>query len=72
MKEVPPTHPLQELSHKIIKKKTSKIQIDSRREHNARFCCRERVGTAKTPSTKRVVYNREGRPMVARFFKKSV
>ena len=30
-------------------------QMDSRRERIARFCCRERLGTTKTPSAKRVV-----------------
>ena len=45
------------------------MQIDGRRERNARFGCRERVGTTKTPRAKRVDLRQQDRirPLVLLF-----
>ena len=52
-KEVP--HTPQELPNRISKIKIVSLQIDSRRERNARFCFLKRLGPAKTLSAKKVV-----------------
>ena len=54
MKKVPPAPP-QKLLHNNFLNKIVSLQIDSRREVKPRFCCRERVGTTKTPRAKKVV-----------------
>ena len=51
-----PPHPFQELSDKRYRNRVVSLQIDGRREVKPRFCSRERLGTAKTLSAKRVVF----------------
>ena len=46
--------PLQKSTHKKYQKKIPKIRIDSRREGKPRFGYRERLGTSKTLSAKKV------------------
>ena len=39
-----------------LQKRISNTRIDGRRKVKPRFCYRERLGTTKTPSAKRVVW----------------
>ena len=48
-----PPHPFQELSNRKSRNRVVRSRIDSRRERNARFGYRERVGTSKTPRAKK-------------------
>ena len=50
-----PRTPSQKLSHKNHPNRIVSTRIDSRREGEPRFCCRKRLGTAKTLSAKKVV-----------------
>ena len=52
--------PFQELLHNNYLNRVVSARIDSRRERTARFCCRERLSTTKTPAAKRVVWRQNG------------
>ena len=56
--KVPP-HPLKTFLT-IFKNKFVTHQIDSRREHKVRFCCRYFVGAAETLQNKKVVTQKRG------------
>ena len=52
LKKAPPAPP-QKLADKGLSKEVRSALTDSRRKRSACFCCRERVGTTKTPRAKK-------------------
>ena len=55
-----PHTPFHKLSHKNYLNRVVSAQTDGRREDEPRFCSRERLGTSKTLSAKKVVWNKAG------------
>lgn len=54
-----PHTPSPKLSHKVVKREVGSLATDGRCKRTACFCYRERLGTTKTPSAKRIVLPRE-------------